>query len=335
MNNPVWEWLARSRLGAYAANERFRGPSALDAGPGWCFARFGQSATDLPDGRKVFIAGEHEDHYDTDFFIYNDVVIFHPDGKIDIWGYPAEVIPPTDFHTATLVDGRIILIGSLGYPEQRKPGTTPVMALDLASLSIVPVETYGQGPGWIHSHEAVLESGASSILVQRGKLDRGGEDATLLENIDDWRLTLSDWRWERITQRRWQRYQIVRKDRKRNHLWELQQALWSRKIGWTKELDAQLAELTQQLGTRPDLDFATELFCPSTPHEQIPSDEEEYNITRIKIDGVLVRFVAEAHSIVMTVEGELPSGIVKSLASEVGEKLAVLENASIDAKPLI
>ena len=37
----------------------------------------------------------------------------------------------------------------------------------------------------------------------------------------------------------------------------------------------------------------------------------------------------------MTVEGELPPGIVKSLVSELGEKLAVLENASIEAKPLI
>jgi len=335
MNNPVWEWLVRSRLGAYAANQKFDGPSALDAGPGWCFDRFGQSATNLPDGRKVLIAGEHEDHYDADFFIYNDVVVFHPDGNIDIWGYPAEVFPPTDFHTATLVGGRIILIGSLGHPEHRKPGTTPVMALDLASLSIVPVETSGPAPGWIHSHEAVLENGGTSILIRRGKLDRGGEDSSLIENIDDWRLNLSDWRWERVTERRWQRYEIVRKDRKPNHLWELQQALWSRRAGWTKELDTQIAQLTQKLGTRPDLDAASTLFCPNLPHQQIPSSEDEYNVNRIKVDGVLVRFVAELHSVVMTVEGELPPAIVKLLASDLAEKLSVLENTSMDMKTLM
>jgi len=48
MNNPVWEWLIRSKLSAYQATERFLDPSALDAGPGWCFDRFGQSSTQLP-----------------------------------------------------------------------------------------------------------------------------------------------------------------------------------------------------------------------------------------------------------------------------------------------
>src|SRR5947207_224640 len=50
MNNPVWEWLVRCRLDAYQATERMHGPCAMDAGPGWCFDRYGQSATPLPDG---------------------------------------------------------------------------------------------------------------------------------------------------------------------------------------------------------------------------------------------------------------------------------------------
>ena len=79
MNNPVWEWLIKSRISAYAANERLNGPDAMKAGPCWCFDRFGQSSTKLPDGRTVLIAGEHEDYYDPDFYIYNDVVILHPD----------------------------------------------------------------------------------------------------------------------------------------------------------------------------------------------------------------------------------------------------------------
>ena len=115
MNNPVWEWLIRSRLDAYSATQKLSGSSALEDGPGWCFNRFGQSSTKLPDGRTVLIAGEHEDHYDPDFNIYNDVVVRHPDGKVDIFGYPVEVFPPTDFHTATLVGSRIIIVGCLGY----------------------------------------------------------------------------------------------------------------------------------------------------------------------------------------------------------------------------
>jgi len=274
-------------------------------------------------------------HYDPDFYIYNDVVVLHPDGKTDILGYPAEIFPPTDFHTATLVGDRIVIVGSLGYPQQRKPGAAPVMVLDLTSLSIAPVQTSGQSPGWIHSHEAMLEASGRGILIRHGKLDRGGQDSTLIENIDDWRLNLSDWRWERVTERRWQRYEIIRKDRKPNHLWQIQQAIWSRRVGWNKELDGQMAELTQQLGTRPDLDAARKLFCPAIPHEQIPQREAEYNVTRINVEGVLVRYVTELYSIVMTVEGQLAPAIVESLASDLGDKMAVLENSLIDVKPLI
>jgi hypothetical protein len=63
MDNPVWEWLVRSRLSAFYANDDFKGPSPFDAGPGWCFKRFGQSKTTLPDGRIFLIAGEHEDGF--------------------------------------------------------------------------------------------------------------------------------------------------------------------------------------------------------------------------------------------------------------------------------
>ena len=102
-------------MNAYQATQLLGGPSALEAGPGWCFDRFGQSTTVLPDGREVLIAGEHEDYYDPDFFIYNDVVVRAPDGKVAIYGYSKEAFPPTDFHTATLLPDSIVLIGSLGY----------------------------------------------------------------------------------------------------------------------------------------------------------------------------------------------------------------------------
>src|SRR5262249_41006561 len=131
MTNPVWTWLIESRLNAYQANELFAGESALTAGPGWCFDRFGQSSTTLPDGRTVWIAGEHEDYYDPDFFIYNDAVILTPAGEIEIYGYPPDVFPPTDFHSATLVDERILILGNLGYPEQRRAGVTQLLSLNI------------------------------------------------------------------------------------------------------------------------------------------------------------------------------------------------------------
>jgi hypothetical protein len=334
MNNPVWEWLIRSRLDAYSATQKISASSALAAGPGWCFNRFGQSSTKLTDGRTVLIAGEHEDHYDPDFNIYNDVVVRHPDGKVDIFGYPAEVFPPTDFHTATLVGNLIIIIGCLGYPAQRKPGTTPIFVLNLAAFAISSVQTCGMPPGWIHEHEAILEKGEASILVQRGKLDRGSEATSLVENIDDWRLHLGDWRWERISERRWQRWDIVRKDRKPNHLWEIKQALWSRSVGWKEELHEQMEQLTQALGVRPNLDLVDRLFRPPILHEQIPEVNEECNVVRINVVGVVVRYVEDMHSIQMTVEGELPQTTIETLTSDLYGKMAALENALFDMKQL-
>ncbi|KAF2822302.1 hypothetical protein CC86DRAFT_410672 [Ophiobolus disseminans] len=77
----------------------------------------------LPNGTVVEIGGEHEDSCDPDFMVYNDVIVFHPeaDGKIncssgnfDIYGYPKDVFPPTDGHTATFwLSRNQIIIGNV------------------------------------------------------------------------------------------------------------------------------------------------------------------------------------------------------------------------------
>ncbi|MGC4096864.1 MAG: hypothetical protein QM706_07085 [Nitrospira sp.] len=130
LDNPLWHWLVRTRWSAYQANEIFKGPSPFDSGPMWCFDRFGKSETPLPDGRVVHIGGEHEDSYDPDFFIYNDVTVIAPDGAITLLGYPHEVFAPTDFHSATLVGDSIFVIGGLGYKHLRIEGATPVFRLE-------------------------------------------------------------------------------------------------------------------------------------------------------------------------------------------------------------
>jgi hypothetical protein len=335
LNNPVWEWLMRSSgLSAYAANEQFGGPSSLVAGPCWCFHRFGQSSTQLADGRVVLIAGEHEDHYDPDFYIYNDVVIRHPDDRIDIYGYPREIFPPTDFHSATLTDNRIVIIGRLGYPEDRKPGTTPVMVLDLDTFAISSVVTSGTPPGWLFEHEATLSEDGSSISIHKGRVEGGREDNQLVENIDDWRLHLSDWRWERLTQRPWQRWDIRRQERKLNQLFEIRQAVWSRDFDSPQEFERAMEQLSNKLGTRPNLDSLKKLYRPSVPHEVVPEAEDEYNVFRINVDGIVVRYVESMYSIQMTVEGILPQQIIDVLCSELIETLAALENRPYERSPL-
>ena len=152
MNNPFWEGMIHSGLNAYQAEVHVENERNYDVrnGPIWCAQRFGQSITFLEDGRIVQIAGEHEDHYDSDFCIYNDVFVHAPGGDVTIYGYPVSIFPATDFHTATLIDGYIYLVGSLGYQGTRRFGETPVYRLDIHTLQIECQETTGNFPGWIY-----------------------------------------------------------------------------------------------------------------------------------------------------------------------------------------
>jgi hypothetical protein len=160
------------------------------------------SLTPLPDGRFIQIAGEHEDHYDPDFCIYNDVFIHDGKGGFEILGYPKEVFPCTDFHTATLVGEWIYIIGNLGYPDERRPGQTPVYRFHVASGVIEAVATSGEAPGWIYEHEAVLEE-SGQIRISGGKAVTANEDGS--QSIGGlqgrYRLDPTSGVWKRIPKR--------------------------------------------------------------------------------------------------------------------------------------
>jgi hypothetical protein len=163
---PFWTGMIRAGINAYQAAQLFE--KATVSHPVWCAQRFGQSLTILADGTIVQIGGEHEDHYDPDFCIYNDVFVHQPDGSIRVFGYPESDFPPTDFHTATLLGREILIIGSLGYPGTRRYGETPVYALDTQSFRIRRVVTRGAAPGWISRHRASLSG--SEIRVSGGSI---------------------------------------------------------------------------------------------------------------------------------------------------------------------
>jgi hypothetical protein len=168
--------------------------------PLWCFSRFGMSHTRLPDGRALFIAGEHEDFYDPDFCIYNDVIVIGHDLQVQIYGYPEAAFPPTDFHTATLVgEHDLYIIGNLGYPEQRRPGGTPVFRLDTTTLQITEVPTSGEQPGWISRHTAAYLPDRHAIQVAGGQryTERDGRQA-LRQNRSRYLLDLATLSWSRV-----------------------------------------------------------------------------------------------------------------------------------------
>ena len=77
--------------------------------PIWCNQRFGRSKTKLKDGSIIYIGGEHEDSYDPDFYVYNDVILIDKNNNIKIFGYPLDAFPPTDFHIAILHDKYIYI----------------------------------------------------------------------------------------------------------------------------------------------------------------------------------------------------------------------------------
>ena len=203
MNNAFWEAMIRSGVNAYQAEMRLNDgkttwqTSGKFGEPTWCADRFGQSITFLPDGRIVQVAGEHEDGSDPDFCIYNDVFVHDVDGSITIYGYPDDLFPPTDFHTATLVGEYIYLIGSVGYPGTRGFDFTPVYRLSVVDFHIEPLETSGDSPGWIGRHRAKLVS-PHEISVSGGNvIVKNGDKELFVRNEESFVLDVRMMIWRR------------------------------------------------------------------------------------------------------------------------------------------
>jgi hypothetical protein len=320
MTNPVWQWLAREpELSAYQANQVFDGPSSFGGAPAWCCMRFGQSRTELSDGRVVRIAGEHEDYYDPDFYIYNDVIVEELGGEISIYGYPHEVFGPTDFHSATLVGDAIFIIGNLSYIDRRRIGETPVVRLDTRSWAMTPASTDGTPPGWIHRHSASLAD--NHIVVTGGMLEIDQRHAA--ENPDDWSLDLTTLRWTRLTDRRWQQWELRRADGTGNNLWRRDMAY---SFGGGEKFDPWLFE---GLGDRDAVLAQRELhetrYSPPVPHEKLPATDDTPIVVRRLVESVVVRYVEDAHAVRVVVEGVLDARLVDTLLDDACTKLAALE----------
>jgi hypothetical protein len=100
----------------------------------------------------------------------------------ELYRYPKEVFPPTDFHTATLLDKYIWIVGNLGYMHER--GTvTPVYRLDINTLAINKVEIDGESPGWIYKHTAS---------------SRGADIVEIVAESVVWELDVKKRKWRKI-----------------------------------------------------------------------------------------------------------------------------------------
>ncbi len=308
MRLPYWEWMVRSMENPFSVRERLGLPQNFPAcarsevegatcgmrpEPDWCFDRFGATRTSLPDGRILCVGGEHEDWYDPDFCIYNDLVVKRPtpgatdvtkdEGEVEIYGYPEEVFPPTDFHTATLVADRVLLVGRLGYAEGRDPKSTPIYALDTTSYAIEGLSASGPCPGWIYKHHASYEAGRHALLV------RGGRSLDHSRHTDVHRLHLADRRWELV----------ARNERHRGF------TLHTKHVGnptWEATID--------------------ELRPRRVPHTPLPPDGREVMRYAIDVQGARFTFLELYTTIKVLLEGELPEEVVQAVFDDVRAQLA-------------
>ena len=333
MDNPAWTWLIKSKVRAYEACQRYGVKNALVNGPTWCFERFGQSITSMPDGRIIHIGGEHEDYYDPDFHIYNDVVVIDASGEVSIYGYPKDVFPPTDFHTATLAGNEIYVIGRLGYQQDRQEKIEAIHVLNTATYCFRMLQTSGDTPPWIHEHHAELDPAGTHIRISGGKIDCSGA-RMLVENLDTWELRLDTGVWTHVARRPWRRWEIVREERSHNAIWEIRQMLWNKSAGWTEDYEASKARLAEMLGVDAEPEVIGELYRPPMEHRHIEKSEDEFDIQRISVEGITVRYNEGHAGIVMTVEGVLPDAAINSLLEDICRKLRRVEGKVYKAKEI-
>lgn len=325
LTNPYWQWLVQNNISAYDLN---RLEPTQNYGPLWSMGRIGQSSTLLPDGREILIGGEIEDYYDPLFWIYNDVIVKHPEGNIEIFGYPRHIFAPTDFHTATLVGDDIWIIGSAGYVDERDFSQTSVYKLNIYTYKIEKVETRNS-MGWVFKHSAVLKN--NEIIIQGG--DFLTADNYRLENFDIWALNLKTLIWKNLTKRQWQVFFIQRKDGDWLHLSEYDSVMAYEDKPESQSYQEYFAKLTHAIGKTPDLESYRQLFLPPLKHE-IDGNAQAYQTYTIFIDDIKVRYKNDDDNIQVYIEGKLSADKLELLQENLRHKLSKLENFACEIKTL-
>ena len=325
LTNPYWQWIVRHDISAYDL-ELFA-PTKATA-PLWSMDRMGQSSTLLPDGRVILIGGEFEDGHDPMFWIYNDVIVKHPDGNIEIFGYPRHIFAPTDFHTATLVGDTIWIIGSLGYLEDIDHTQTSIYRLNIHSYKIEKVATRNS-IGWLHDHSATLKD--NQIIIKGGSIV--GDGLPMRENFDEWALNLKTLIWKNLTKKHWQVFMVQRKNGDLLHLDEYK-TLIDENNKASDSYQSAFEKIRQDTGKNPDLVVFTQLFSPPIEHD-IDESEQDYDTFTIFVDNIKVRYKIDWQYIQVYIEGILPPHKVELIQENLRHTLSKLENHPCEIKQLL
>lgn len=271
----IFQWRMREDFSPYQIRCHLQEMGYTIKQPIWTFLlRMGQSVTELPDGTKVSIAGEYEDYYDPDFKIYNDVMIQKMNGEIQLWHYPIEQFPPTDFHTAYYdqVTHSIFLIGNLGYPENRKEDSTQVLRLNLNTLEIEKLECFGNIPSWLHHHEMKVIN-QHELEFSNGHVIKNKK---YLRNLYTWRLNIRTLEWSLPKQTIFDHWTLKSEHYYGFPFFECHQLLWDEENITAEEFEQSKQKIINHLGYLPNYKVYRWLYIP-LDDAIITQDEHEYS----------------------------------------------------------
>jgi hypothetical protein len=117
----------------------------------------------LADGRRLLIGGMIPDYGDdpADAWTYNDAIVTHPDGGIEILTYPQDIFPDLLWPaTGAVVGEHVYIFGALDWTRHPDGAQGPViLQLDTSTYEIAPV--YAPDP-------------SVSVAMSSGSLQDGG-----------------------------------------------------------------------------------------------------------------------------------------------------------------
>ncbi|MEM7261944.1 MAG: hypothetical protein AAF488_08125 [Planctomycetota bacterium] len=267
-------------------------------------------------------------------------MVEHPDGHFEVYCYPKEVFPPTDFHTATFVGNSIILIGALSYPDDREPGVTPVYRLCLDTYRIEPIATHGTSPGWLSRHRAELTSEGDAILVQGGQVwEIHGDEGELIPTYEEWRLDLATAEWTRLSEPRpWRLFEIdTQVEFDLGSLPPLPENPEDAE-SWAADVMASMAGSPDGFGSKmmalgallPKKIEFEEVENPDAPppleneDDEDPYEFEDEPARRIIVEGVPIDLEDNAFGFRLLVRGELSAETLQALIADFQESIAAI-----------
>jgi len=149
----------------------------------------------------------------------------------------------------------------------------------------------------------------------------------LRDNLEDWKLNLVDWRWERLTSRNWTQFGIRRKDRKLIPLWDIRHASWSLESNMEDFYKEAMKRLEEFIGFRPNVTLVKDLYNFADEPNDLHKDEKHYNAFWIYLDGVRIRFTEEMHTLQVVIEGSLTPDKVSLIQEQLINRLSALVNS--------